>query len=221
MTVPSHTPIGAAASVTDHALAHRHVRAVERASALIAADPLNSPRALAGGVVRRYRQDLAWAGALTGAVGAVPAVSVPAAAIASLPSIACLATRTADMILTVASLGGHTLDDLHERRNVVLGLMSVAGAWDASSPSVLNGAANGIGARVVEQIPRSAVSSVNRAIGRTVVTKYAAQTGAVRLGTVAPFGIGIVLGAGGNFLIGHAVGRAAIRTFFATDGGGA
>ena len=221
MTISNLTPIRAMATVTNGALERRHARALERATALLNANPLSTPRTLADRVVIRYRQDLAWAGALSGASGVVPALGIPASAFASLAGLACLTTRTVDMILTVASLAGHTLDDLNERRNVVIGLMSGAGTWSAASPPVLNNVAAGLSGNIVGAIPHAGLAAVNRAAGRIVVTKSESRDGALRLDKVATLGIGMALGACGHFLVAATLGRAAIHYFCPSDLDGA
>lgn len=59
----------------------------------------------------------------------------------------------------------------------------------------------------------AAVHAVNEAVGKRVIVKWATKSGASRLGSVLPFGIGAGLGAGGNYLMGRGLARAAVSEF--------
>ncbi|MFN0029914.1 MAG: hypothetical protein ACKV2O_22390 [Acidimicrobiales bacterium] len=71
----------------------------------------------------------------------------------------------------------------------------------------------GLGKKSMSKITGAQLRVINRALGRTIVTKYGTQRGAITLGRVIPFGIGGVIGGGGNYLLGKGTGKAAIKYF--------
>jgi hypothetical protein len=64
------------------------------------------------------------------------------------------------------------------------------------------------GRRLTQSVSMDVVRRVNRVLGRNFVTKYGTKQGVLVLGKVMPFGIGAVIGAGGN----AAMARLVIRT---------
>lgn len=55
---------------------------------------------------------------------------------------------------------------------------------------------------------------LNRALGRTIVTKYGTRRGAIGFGRALPLGIGAVIGGTANYALVRAIGRQA-DSFFA------
>ena len=70
-----------------------------------------------------------------------------------------------------------------------------------------------LGARAVEAARMEAIRQVNRILGRNFVTKYGAKQGIVVLGRAAPFGLGAVIGGGGNYVMARGVIRATRKAF--------
>lgn len=91
-TDPSMSVATVMTSIVDTAITHRHARALERAATMKSACPDEAPDALARQAVRRYCQDIAFAGALAGIAGTVPGIGLPAAAVAAVPEMAYLTT---------------------------------------------------------------------------------------------------------------------------------
>lgn len=59
----------------------------------------------------------------------------------------------------------------------------------------------------------SAIHSANRVLGPRFITKYGTKQGLLVLGRQVPFGVGAVIGAGGNATLGRATVLAARNAF--------
>lgn len=71
----------------------------------------------------------------------------------------------------------------------------------------------GLGEKLTRRISTGALMRINRAVGRTIVTKYGTKRGAVALGRVLPFGIGAVIGGTANFAAARIIASQADRFF--------
>jgi hypothetical protein len=59
----------------------------------------------------------------------------------------------------------------------------------------------------------STIRAVNKVLGRNFVTKYGTKQGVLVLGRQLPFGLGALIGGGGNAAIGYATIRTARKVF--------
>ena len=71
----------------------------------------------------------------------------------------------------------------------------------------------GVGKKWTRRTRTETLRSINRTVGRTVVTKYGTVRGVMALGNVLPFGVGACIGAGGNYLTVGAIAFEANRFF--------
>jgi hypothetical protein len=71
----------------------------------------------------------------------------------------------------------------------------------------------GLGKKATGKVSTQALQTLNRRLGRTIITKYGTKRGVVALGTAFPFGIGAAIGAGGNYAMVRTVGRHADKLF--------
>ena len=62
-------------------------------------------------------------------------------------------------------------------------------------------------------IPMSSITAINKTLGRWFLTRYGRKQGVLAIGRVAPFGIGAVIGAGGNRAFGRRVVDTSRRVF--------
>lgn len=74
------------------------------------------------------------------------------------------------------------------------------------------------GKLLAQGMPANKIKTVNRLLGRKLLTKFASRQGALVLGRALPFGIGAAIGASGNTALGYASVKAARRAFGADDG---
>ena len=176
------------------------------------------PEASVGDLATRIRQDfcrdLAALGGTAGAVSAVPGAGTAVRVAAGLSGEGLiLLERSVRMVLAMAHVHGHELGELEIRKYALLRVLGTwAGATEGMVPFTTL-VATGLGRRATEAIPMTAVHAVNKAVGKRVLVKWGSKTGAVRLGSVLPVGIGIVLGAGGNYAMGRGLARAAVAEF--------
>lgn len=164
-------------------------------------------------IVRRYRRELGTAGAASGGAAAVPGVGTSAAVATSLAETSWTAVRLGQMILEIGIAYGHTAEEIDERRLWVLAVLGSALGISESLGETAGLVGRRGGIRIVKAIPIGQIQRVNRAIGGRVVVKWGATQGAVRLGTLIPFGAGALIGGGGNAALVMVVGRQA-KLFF-------
>lgn len=197
----------------DKVVTYRAPAAAEHANRLRTKRPNADASELADAIIRRYRKELGATGAASGASSAVPGIGTAAGTAASGADTTWLMTRLSEMILSIASVYGHTADSVEERRAWVLAVLALAtGASTSLSnlPGTL-GAKGGV--KLVKSIPMPVIHRINKALGGRIIVKWTTRTGAVRLGTLAPFGVGAAVGSGINIALVRAVGNRA-KTFF-------
>lgn len=174
------------------------------------------PQAGAGDIVaqleKHYLSAVSTLGAAAGGVAAVPGVGTSAAVALSVAEVGTFLEATAVFALAVAEVHEVPLADLDRRRTLILAVV-----LGNSGARVVEKAAGRTGAHwgrmLVSNIPMDKIRAVNRVLGRYFVTKYGAKQGILVLGRALPFGIGAVLGAGGNAALGYASVHAARRAF--------
>lgn len=193
----------------DKSVTSRWAAAQRRAAATTGVDTASRVRE----VKRAFRAELSMAGAAAGATSAVPAVTTPAAVVVGIAEISWSTVRLADMIMTVAAVHGHDKASVQERRAWVLAVLAYGDGAAASFTKFAREASKGLGAKAAKKIPNAVLVAVNRAMGRTIVTKFGTKRGVVALGRLMPFGIGAGIGYGLNFALVEQVARHANRFF--------
>lgn len=146
-----------------------------------------------------FARELATAGALVGGLAAVPAVGTGAAVAVSVGELGWLTVRIADMVLTIAVIHGHTEAEVEERRAWVLSILAFGDTAFAGFTKLAGEMGKGLGAKAVGKVSAETLRSINRALGRTIITKYGTKRGVIALGRVLPFGIGAAIGSTANY----------------------
>jgi len=104
----------------------------------------------------------------------------------------------------VASVHGVQVTDIERRRTLLLGILV-----GESGASFIRKAAERTGQHwgkaFVRSVPATKISALNKVLGRWFVTKYGTKQGILVLGRIAPFGIGMAIGAAGNAAFGRTV----------------
>lgn len=109
--------------------------------------------------------------------------------------------------LSLAEIHGIHPEDFERRKLLVLTVLLGDGAVKALDKAV--GRTGPYWARrIVNAIPMSAINRVNKVLGHRFVTKYGTKQGILVLGKQVPLGVGAVIGAGGN----HVLGRLTIKS---------
>lgn len=177
-------------------------------------NPDATPDEIAAQIVRDFVRDMTAIGGTSGAVAALPGPGTGARiALGMSVETTALFERAAYMALAVAHTYDHDLTDIQVRKYAILRVLAV---WSGAANGTLgftSAVAQGLGKKAVKGIPVKAVYAINRAVGKRVLVKWGTKTGAVRLGSLVPFGIGAGLGAGGNLIMAKGLGKAAINEF--------
>lgn len=174
--------------------------------------PSSSPAEIIGVLERQYLATVTSSGAAVGAVAAAPAVGMaPALVLAGGEAVAFVAASGL-FALSLAEIHGVDLDDLERRRTLIMAVM-LGDAGSATVANVAERTGGYWGRNLVARVPMSSIRQVNRVLGRNFVTKYGAKQGILVLGKVVPFGIGALIGAGGNAAFGMVTIRSARAAF--------
>jgi hypothetical protein len=146
---------------------------------------------------RSYTGLVTTTGAAAGGIAAAPAVGLAGGTVAGLADAGAFTTATAVYVFAVASVHGIEVTDIERRKALLLAVLAGPGGV-----SVVERAAGRPGAhwgrRITESVSMDVVRRVNRILGQNFVTKYGTKQGILVLGKVMPFGVGAVIGAGGN-----------------------
>lgn len=161
--------------------------ATARVARLRRAHPDASPGEIARMLDRDYLGKVAATGAATGMIAVVPGVVLPAAA--ALADVLAFTEASVLYALSLAEVHGLHPDDIERRELLVSAvLLGTAGT------GALNKALGHIAPYWAEKV-----------LGRRFIAKYGAKQGVLVLGKQVPFGIGAVLGAGGNYGFGRLI----------------
>lgn len=176
------------------------------------ARPDLTPAGVIAVLERWYLAVVTGAGAAVGGVAAVPAVGTVFAVALSGGEMVVFLQATAFFALAVAEVHGIGVEEVERRRALVLAV--VVGDHGAMLVEKIAGhTSEHWGKLLPESIPMSSITAINKALGGWFVTKYGRKPGFVAMGRVAPLGIGVVIGAGGNRACGRVVVNTSRRVF--------
>lgn len=150
---------------------------------------------------------LALPGAIPG-LGTVVQIGVESGA--TMTDIALMVRNQSYLVFALgACLGRKGKETLIQDALICMGL------WTNALQLTKTGAIR-MGTKVVEvnfkkRFPASILMAVNKRVSTTVFTKYGAKRGGVALGTLIPFGVGVVVGGGFNYLTMKAFKKATIH----------
>lgn len=90
------------------------------------------------------------------------------------------------------------------RRQLIEDTLVCIGLWSKALTLTKAGAVR-IGTKVVEssfrkKMPGEMLKAINKRVGTTVLTKYGTKRGGIALGKLIPFGVGVVVGGGFNYV---------------------
>ena len=174
-------------------------------------------RELSQKAIRGVRRRMTGAGAVAALPGAVPGWGTAAQVAVNGPVLSgevwFLMRSLATMQLTVAGLHGHdvTHPDRRDELIIVLGLET-----GAIIPATEAG--KRVGTKVAisqfnKRVSGAVLRKINQKLGATVLTKWGTKRGGIALGRLIPFGVGIAVGSGVNYLTARGFGRALIRYY--------
>jgi hypothetical protein len=177
------------------------------------ARPDATPVEIVAVLEKRYMAAVTGTGAAVGGVAAAPSVGAVGALALSGGETAVFLQATALFALAVAEVHGIRIEEVERRRTLVLAV--VVGDHGARLVEKMTAQAAEHWAQLLpEVISMSSIAAVNNVLSPWFVTKYVrARAGIVAMSRVAPFGAGVVVGAGGNRTLGRTVVNTSRRVF--------
>ncbi|OBJ56330.1 hypothetical protein [Mycobacterium sp. 1423905.2] len=178
------------------------------------AHPSASPAEITGKLEKRFLHAVTVSGAAVGATATLPGVGTLAALSAAAGETAVFLEATALFVLALASVYGVPLDNRERRRALVLAVL--VGDNGKGAVAELIGSGRTKGGWVSESmasLPLPELSRFNQRMLKYFVKRFALKRGALMFGKLMPVGIGAIIGAIGNRMVGKTLVRNA-RTAF-------
>lgn len=182
-----------------------HIRSVRRSR------PDATPEQLIRILERRYLAAVTTGGALVGATSVVPAIGTGTALVLSSVETAGFLEASALFAQSVTEVHGIVVDDPDRARALVMTM--VLGTAGSDLVKQLAGQVTGSGTgknafwgeMITKSLPRTVMGPIADRIKRTFLKRYAVAQGTNVVGRLIPFGIGAVIGGGGNHLLGRQI----------------
>ena len=198
-------------AVVDRAIAAASGVASSQVNRIRSRYPAASPTQVIRILERRYTVAVSGAGGAVGAA-AVPGVGSGAALALTTGQAGAFLASSATLALAVADVHGVHIEDIAQRRTLVMAsLLGERG-------SVLVERELGLGAvfwarSLLIRLPLSTVRRVNRALRRQAARTTSVGGAGLLLGRLTPFGIGTLVGAAGAHAMGKTVTKGVARAF--------
>ena len=160
---------------------------------------------------RRYLTAVTTGGALVGASAAIPAVGIATSVVLSGVETAGFLEATALYAQSVTEIHGIPVVDKERARTLVMAMMLGNGGQDlirqfAGQVAGGSQSRNAFwGELVTKSLPSAAFASIADRVQKAFVRKFAVTQGTSIVGRAIPFGIGAVIGGGGNHILGRRV----------------
>jgi hypothetical protein len=190
-----------------------HIRSIRRGK------PNATPEEIIRTLERRYLTAVTTGGALVGASATVPAIGTGTSLALSTVETAGFLEASALFAQSVTEVHGIVVDDPDRARALVMTM--VLGTAGTDLLKQLAGQAGGAGPGkskfwgelVTKSLPRSVVGPIADRIKHTFLKKFAVAQGTNVVGRLIPFGIGAVIGGGGNHILGRQIVRSSRQGF--------
>lgn len=178
------------------------------------AHPGASPAEIVTKLEKRFVSVVTASGAAVGGAATFPGIGTIAAISAAAGETAVFLEATALYVLALASVYDIPLDHRDRRRALILAVL--VGDNSKAAVSELIGPGRTSGGWVSESmasLPLPAVSKLNTRMFKYFVKRFALKRGALMFGKLMPVGIGAIIGAIGNRMIGKRLVRNARSAF--------
>jgi hypothetical protein len=168
---------------------------------------------------RRYLTAVTTGGALVGATAAVPAIGTGASLALSGAETAGFLEASALFAQSITEVHGFVVDDPDRARALVMTMVLGSAGTDlvtqlAGQVAGTGGARNAFwGEMITRSLPRSVMGPFADRLKKTFIKRFAVAQGGNVVGRLIPFGIGAVIGGGGNHLLGRQIVRTAREGF--------
>ncbi len=190
-----------------------HIRSIRRGR------PNATPEELIRTLERRYLAAVTTGGALVGASAAVPAIGTGASLALSGVETAGFLEASALFAQSVTEVHGIVVDDPDRARALVMAMVLGTAGSDlvkqfAGQAAGRGGAKNAFwGEMLTKSMPRTIIGPIADRLKKTFLKKFAVAQGTNVVGRLIPFGIGAVVGGGGNHLLGRQIVRSSREAF--------
>lgn len=190
-----------------------HIRSLRRSR------PHATPDELIRTLERRFLAAVTTGGALVGASAAVPAIGTGASLALSGVETAGFLEASALFAQSVTEVHGIVVDDPDRARALVMTM--VLGTAGSDLVKQMAGQVAGTaparsqfwGEMVTKSLPRTVMGPIADRIKKSFMKRFAVAQGTNVVGRLLPFGIGAVIGGGGNHLLGRQIIRTAREGF--------
>ncbi len=176
--------------------------------------PGAGPAEIVAKLEKRFVSVVTASGAAVGAAAIFPGIGTLAALSAAAGETAVFLEATALFVLALASVHGIPLDNRERRRALVLGVLVGDNSKNAVAELIGSGRTNGAWvSESMAALPLPAISNLNSRMFKYFAKRFALKRGALMFGKLMPVGIGAIIGAIGNWLIGKKLVRNARSAF--------
>lgn len=190
-----------------------HIRSIRRGR------PHDSPGEIIRVLERRYLTAVTTGGALVGASAAIPAIGTGASLALSGAETAGFLEASALFAQSVTEIHGIVVDEPDRARALVMTM--VLGTAGSDLVKQLAGQVSGSGAgkstfwgeMITKNMPRAVMGPIADRIKVTFIKKFVVAQGTNVIGRMIPFGIGAVVGGGGNHMLGRQIVRSSREAF--------
>lgn len=190
-----------------------HIRSIRRGK------PQATPDEIIAILERRYLTAVTTGGALVGASAAIPAVGTGTSLALSGVETAGFLEASALFAQSITEVHGIVVDDPDRARALVMTM--VLGTAGSDLVRQLTAQATGTGPgrsaywgeTLAKGVPSALIGPIADRIKHSFLKKFAAAQGTNIVGRLLPFGIGAVIGGGGNNILGRQIIRAARQGF--------
>ena len=190
-----------------------HLRSIRRGR------PGASPDEIIRTLERRYLAAVTAGGALVGASAAIPAVGTGASLALSGVETAGFLEASALFAQSVTEVHGIVVDDPDRARALVMTMVLGTAGSDLVKQMAGQVAGTGPGRTqfwgemVTKSLPRTVMGPIADSIKKAFLKRFAVAQGTNVVGRLIPFGIGAIVGGGGNHLLGRQIVRTAREGF--------
>jgi hypothetical protein len=183
------------------------------------ANPEATPSVIVTKLEKRYVGAVTASGAAVGSAALVPGIGTLAAWSAAAGETAVFLEATAFYALAIAAVHGVPAENRELRRALVLSVLvgddSKHAVADLLGPGRRSGAWLSEGAA---SLPMPALAQLNSRLLKRAIRRFALRRSALLFGKMLPIGIGAVIGAVGNRLVGKKIVRNSRKAFGAPPG---
>jgi hypothetical protein len=178
------------------------------------ADPGADPAVIVSKLEKRYLAAVTASGAALGSAAVLPGIGTLAALSAAAGETAVFLEATAFFALAIAAVYGVSAENRERRRTLVLAVLVGDDGKHAMGELLGSGRTNGAWlSEGMASLPMPALSQLNSRLLKRAVRRYTLRRSALFFGKMLPIGIGAIIGAIGNRMVGKKIVRNTRKAF--------